>query len=393
MPKAAITGNEVQPDKKVAVQFEGIDFTADQLLGDAKRLAAVLANTGKPVAILLPRGYPLYVSQLAVLLNGGFFVPVDTRDPISRIEFVLQDSQTQIVLTDRTNAARLEGINPQTDVIEVQPVLDSPADSNATNAVGLDRIDLASLIPHQDDDFIYMIYTSGSTGKPKGVPIHFKAMNNHYRWFIKEYGVGPQDRCMQISSPGFDISIEEIWGSLQIGAKLHVVDDQAYESAEYFWQWVEENKITILDFSTALWQALLPALTNRSMPRSVRLAIIGGEAVSPADVEIWFSVVDPDKVRLSNCYGPTETTITSTYCDLKPGGSVTIGKPIDNLKCVLVDEAGQKIQQPGSLGEIYISGDSVAQGYWNRPEKTAEAFSHFAACDGQWAYRTGDLAH
>ena len=393
MHKAAPIGNEVQPDKKVAVQFEGVDFTADQLLGDAERLAAVLAHTDKPVAILLPRGYPLYVSQLAVLLNGGFFVPIDTRDPISRIEFVLQDSQTQIVLTDRTNAARLVGVNQQIDVIDVQPILDSPVDLNAANAAGLDRIDLANLIPHQDGDFIYMIYTSGSTGQPKGVPIHWRAMDNHYQWFIKEYGVGPQDHCMQISSPGFDISIEEIWGSLQIGAKLHVVDNQAYESAEYFWQWVDKNRITILDFSTALWQALLPALVGRSMPESVRLAIIGGEAVSPADIEIWFSVVDPDKVRLSNCYGPTETKITSTYCDLLPGGSVTIGKPIDNMNCVLVDEAGQKIQQPGSPGEIYISGDSVAKGYWNRPEKTAEAFSHFAACDGQWAYRTGDLAH
>jgi len=114
---------------------------------------------------LLPRGYPLYVSQLAVLLNGGFFVPIDTRDPISRIEFVLQDSQAQFVLTDRTNAARLVGLNQQPDIIDVQPILDSPVDSNSVTAAGLDRIDLANLIPHQDDDFIYMIYTSGSTGQ------------------------------------------------------------------------------------------------------------------------------------------------------------------------------------------------------------------------------------
>ena len=176
----------VQSDKKIAVKFEGIDFTADQLLNDAKRLAAVLAKTGKPVAILLPRGYPLYVSQLAVLLNGGFFVPIDTRDPISRIEFVLQDSQAQFVLTDRTNAARLVGLNQQPDIIDVQPILDSPVDFNSVTAAGLDRIDLANLIPHQDDDFIYMIYTSGSTGQPKGVPIHWRAMDNHYQWFIKE---------------------------------------------------------------------------------------------------------------------------------------------------------------------------------------------------------------
>lgn len=379
--------------EKIAVRFENKDFTASQLLDDAKRLAAVLSKTTLPVVILLPRGYWLYVSQLAVWLQGGFFVPIDTRNPISRIEFVLEDSQTQIVLTDPSNAARLVSASEGIDIVDVESMVSSQFDSDAVVTEGLDRIDLSSLIPHQDNDFVYMIYTSGSTGRPKGVPIHWKAMDNQYQWFVKEFDVGPQDHCMQISSPGFDISIEEIWGSLQTGATLYVPDDVAYESAEYFWEWVDENKITILDLPTALWQAILPALANQPLPESVRLAVIGGEAVSRTDVELWFSAVDSNKVRLVDCYGPTETTITSTFCELKPGGTFTIGKPIDNMRCFLVDESGQKIQQAEQIGEIYLSGDSVAQGYWNRPEKTAEAFSNYSACDGHWAYRTGDLAH
>ena len=386
-------GTGVPPGEKLAVRFEGKNFTASQLLDDAKQLASVLSNPKLPVVILLPRGYWLYVSQLAVWLQGGFFVPIDTRNPISRIEFLLEDSQTQTVLTDQANAARLANANQQIDIIDVEQTIASQPYSDAVATKGLDRIDLSSLIPHQDNDFVYMIYTSGSTGRPKGVPIHWRAMDNQYQWFVKEFGVGPQDHCMQISSPGFDISIEETWGSLRTGATLHVPHDTAYESAEYFWQWVEENKISILDLPTALWQAILPALANHPLPASVRLAVIGGEAISPTDVDLWFSAVDSDKVRLIDCYGPTETTITSTFSELKPGGTLTIGKPIDNMRCFLVDESGQKILQPDQIGEIYLSGDSVAQGYWHRPEKTAEAFSNYSACEGHWSYRTGDLGH
>ena len=389
----ALNGAGVPAGEKLAVRFEGKDFTASQLLDDAKRLASVLSQTNLPVVILLPRGYWLYVSQLAVWLQGGFFVPIDTRNPISRIEFLLQDSQTQTVLTDQANAGRLANASDQIEIIDVEQTIASQLDSGMVATKGLDRIDLSSLIPHQDNDFVYMIYTSGSTGRPKGVPIHWRAMDNQYQWFVKEFGIGPHDHCMQISSPGFDISIEEIWGSLRTGATLYVPSDIVCESAEYFWQWVEENKITILDLPTALWQAILPALTTHPLPESVRLAIIGGEAVSTTDVELWFTAVNSNRVRLVDCYGPTETTITSTYSELKLGGTPTIGKPIDNMRCFLVDESGQKIQQPDQIGEIYLSGDSVAQGYWNRPEKTAEAFSNCPACDGDWAYRTGDLAY
>ena len=300
----ALNGAGVPVDEKLAVRFEGKDFTASQLLDDAKRLASVLSQTNLPVVILLPRGYWLYVSQLAVWLKGGFFVPIDTRNPISRIDFLLEDSQTQTVLTDQTNAGRLACASDQIDIIDVEQTIASQLESGMVATKGLDRIDLSSLIPHQDNDFVYMIYTSGSTGRPKGVPIHWRAMDNQYQWFVKEFGIGPHDHCMQISSPGFDISIEEIWGSLRTGATLYVPSDIVCESAEYFWQWVEENKITILDLPTALWQAILPALTTHPLPESVRLAIIGGEAVSTTDVELWFSAVDSNKLDWSIVMGP-----------------------------------------------------------------------------------------
>ena len=194
---SALNGAGVPVGEKLAVRFEGKDFAASQLLDDAKRLASVLSQTKKlPVVILLPRGYWLYVSQLAVWLQGGFFVPIDTRNPISRIEFLLQDSLTQIVLTDQTNAARLANASDQIDIIDVEQTIASQLNSGMVATKGLDRIDLSSLIPHQDNDYVYMIYTSGSTGRPKGVPIHWRAMDNQYQWFVKEFGVGPHDHCM-----------------------------------------------------------------------------------------------------------------------------------------------------------------------------------------------------
>ena len=193
---AAFNDAGVPAGEKLAVRFEGKDFTASQLLDDAKRLASVLSQTNLPVVILLPRGYWLYVSQLAVWLQGGFFVPIDTRNPISRIEFLLQDSQTQTVLTDQANAARLASASDQIEIIDVEQTIASQLDSGMVATKGLDRIDLSSLIPHQDNDFVYMIYTSGSTGRPKGVPIHWRAMDNQYQWFVKEFGIGPHDHCM-----------------------------------------------------------------------------------------------------------------------------------------------------------------------------------------------------
>ena len=164
----AIGGTRVPSGEKLAVRFQNQNFTASQLLDDAKRLAAVLSKTKLPVVILLPRGYGLYVSQLAVWLQGGFFVPIDTRNPISRIEFVLEDSQTQTVLTDQANAARLASASDQIKIIEVEQTIASQFNSGMVATKGLDRIDLSSLIPHQNNDFVYMIYTSGSTGRPKG---------------------------------------------------------------------------------------------------------------------------------------------------------------------------------------------------------------------------------
>ena len=155
---AAFNGAGVPAGEKLAVRFEGKDFTASQLLDDAKRLASVLSQTNLPVVILLPRGYWLYVSQLAVWLKGGFFVPIDTRNPISRIDFLLEDSQTQTVLTDQANAGRLVSASNQIEIIDVEQTIASQLDSGMVATKGLDRIDLSSLIPHQD----CLLYTSPS---------------------------------------------------------------------------------------------------------------------------------------------------------------------------------------------------------------------------------------
>ena len=229
--------------------------------------------------------------------------------------------------------------------------------------------------------------------RPKGVCIHWDAICNHDRWFIDEYQLAVGDRCSQIASIGFDISIEEIFTTLRSGACLVSITKQALDSPLGFFRWVEDQQLTVINMPTALWHNVVPALEADSLPDSLRVVLIGGEQVNPDMVETWFKHVPPEQIRLVNAYGPTETTITATVSDLSPTNRTAIGRAVRNLACHVIGENGELIDSRGVAGELYISGVGVASGYWNRPEQTAKAFLHSDVLGGRWCYRTGDKVH
>ena len=340
-----------------------------------------------PVALLLPLGLNLAAAEFAVLHQKRFFLPIDPTHPIQRIEAIVRDSSADVILVDQTTrhlaeqlpCSRIVDLSSETlDPIHDFDVFEAPCDVN----------ELISLGP---DDLAYMIYTSGSTGRPKGVPVHWSALDNHNRWFIKEFDLSATDRCTQLMSVGFDVSIQDIFPALRAGASIFPATKDLLIDPFEFFQWVESNELTVLSFPTALWHTLVPVLSKRPLPPSVRLVLIGGEQVNPQLVKQWFSNVDSDRVRLVNMYGPTEVTIVSTFCELLPDHSCSIGKPIDNIDVHLLDESGSVITEADTIGEIVLSGVGVANNYWNRPEESARSFfrSDFS---GQRCYRSGDLA-
>ena len=336
-----------------------------------------------PVALLLPRGLNLAAAEFSILHLGRFFLPIDPTNPIDRIETILQDSSADIVVVDQTTKHLVSQLSTF-NVVDLSEIQDDTVDLAAPS-------DLDSLISLQPDDLAYMIYTSGSTGQPKGVPVHWSALDNHNQWFINEFDLTPDDRCTQLMSSGFDVSIQDIFPVLRSGASLYPATKELLTDPFSFFQWVESNQLTVLSFPTALWHTLVPVLENHPLPPSVRLVLIGGEQVNPQLVKQWFSKVDASAVRLVNMYGPTEVTIASAFCDLSPQEPCAIGKPIRNIEVQLLDESGRVVTQPDTIGEIVLSGAGVVNGYWKRDKQTEDSFFRSDSL-GQRCYRTGDLA-
>lgn len=336
-----------------------------------------------PVALLLPRGLNLAAAEFSVLYQGRFFLPIDPINPIDRIETILQDSSADIVVVDQTTKYLVSQLSTS-NVVDLSEIEVDTLDGSGPN-------NLDELISLQPDDLAYMIYTSGSTGLPKGVPVHWSALENHNQWFIDEFDLTPDDRCSQLMSSGFDVSVQEIFPVLRSGAQLFPVSKDLLTDPIRFFQWVESNQLTVLTFPTALWNTLVPSLANHPLPQSVRLVLIGGEQVNPEVVRQWFSCVDSNAVRLVNNYGPTEGTIVSTFCDLSPALLSAIGKPISNIEVQLLDDKGSVVKQPDSIGEIVLSGAGIVSGYWNRAEQTDRSFFR-SETSGRQCYRTGDLA-
>ena len=382
--------NNIIPSSAIATSIANRNVSYSQFCGGINRVAAQLRSLeldrGVAVALIMERGPELYASQFGVLSTGGFFLPIDPANPLQRIKFLLTDSQAKCVLVDAASAEKIKSLGLDLEVIELgaESVFDDATDQ-------IDPQKVAPIVfPHAADDPAYMIYTSGSTGQPKGVCIHWEAICNHNAGMIDVYEITSSDRIMQMISIGFDLSIEVIFTTIRSGACLVTVDSEALDSPIKFLRWVREQKLTLLNMPTALWHRIVPALEDEPLPDCVRLVTIGGEQIKTELVDRWFKHVSPDKVRLVHGYGPTETTITSTVCDLTPDNREAIGRPIKNMDCHIVGDDNRLIEASGQAGELYISGTSVAKGYWNRPEQTAAAFMHSDLIGGRWCYRTGD---
>ncbi|MEU6231859.1 amino acid adenylation domain-containing protein [Kitasatospora sp. NPDC047058] len=356
-----------------AVRFEDrtlgyaeLDQAADRL---ARRLVGLGAGPGTFVGVYLERSPELLVALLAVLKSGAAYVPIDPIYPPGRIRHMLEDSGAALVLTD----ARLGGTLADVRVTVV-PV--TPAEAGGEPpAAPLDRSD--------PDAPAYVIYTSGSTGLPKGVQVGHRALVN-FLWTMARYpGFGSGDSLLALTTVCFDIAGLELYLPLTRGGTVELLPEAVAADGFALRQRIERSRPTVLQATPTTWQMLLAA--GWEGDRELR-ALCGGEPL-PAELA--------DRLAgrvgaLYNMYGPTETTIWSTVDRVRAGEPVTIGRPIGNTRCHVLDERGLPVP-PGLPGELYLSGDGVADGYLGRAELTAERFVTAPAPGAGRAYRTGDL--
>jgi amino acid adenylation domain-containing protein len=354
-----------------------------ELEAEAARLAARLRARGVgpevPVALFLDRSAELAVALLAVLRAGGAFVPVDPEYPRERVEYLLSDSGARVVVTRSHLAAAL----PEGGV-EVLCVDDAgdPAGASAPARIGSDTL-------------AYLIYTSGSTGRPKAAMVSHRSLVCYAEAMRERMGLVPGDRVLQFASPAFDVMIEEVFPAWLSGACVVFPVEGLPGTTREFTELLAEQRVSVVELPTAFWHEWVreTAAEGTALPESLRLVLVGGERVLAGRLEQWAALDRP----LLHVFGLTETTVTSTTLLLEAGedGSrwpnLPVGTPLPNAEAYVLD-AEQEPVAAGVPGELYLGGETVARGYWARPELTAERYvpHPFSAEPGARLYRTGD---
>ncbi|MEV0116656.1 amino acid adenylation domain-containing protein [Streptomyces sp. NPDC050844] len=368
-----------------ALIADGAPTSYAELDARAEQLARLLIEQGagpeRTVVLALPRSPELVVALLAVLKAGAAYLPIDTGYPVDRIRFMVRDARPALVLTH-------SGTGALWDEGTVTVCLDDPAVRE--RLAGLDAT--GPLTAPDPDHPAYVIYTSGSTGVPKGVAVPHSGVVNRLRWMQSEYGLGADDRVLQKTPAGFDVSVWEFFWPLLHGATLVLAKPEGHRDARYLAELVAAEGVTTAHFVPSMLDAFLNAPAARGCV-SLRQVFCSGEAL-PAHLVTRFRSLLP--ARLHNLYGPTEATVDVTFHPCDADGDVhdvpPIGRPIANTRVYVLDAALVPVA-PGVAGELYLAGAGLARGYVNRPGLTAERFvADPHGAPGARMYRTGDLA-
>ncbi|WP_255298240.1 amino acid adenylation domain-containing protein [Brevibacillus dissolubilis] len=368
---------EATPDA-VGVIFADQRYSYRQINERSNQLAHTLrekgVGPGTLVGLMTTHSVETIIAILAVLKAGGAYVPIDPAYPLDRLNYLLEDCGTRLLLT---NLGVPDGVNFTGDVIFLTD--DSYYHADTTNLEAINSL----------TDPAYVIYTSGSTGQPKGAIIEHRGLTN-YVWWAKETYIRNRDDVFALySSLSFDLTVTSIFTPLIHGNAIAVYAEDQHEFVLH--RILREKTATILKLTPA-HLSLIKHEDNRDS--TVHTMIVGGEDLKAA---VAHEVAESfgGHLTIYNEYGPTETVVGCMIHRYDPstdtGSSVSIGKPITNAQIYLLDQHLQPVPD-GVTGEIYISGDGVARGYHNRPELTRERFIADPFRTGSRMYKTGDLA-
>ena len=355
----------------IAVKFKNNVLTYKELNNLSNIIADVINNKNikkTKIAIICDKSDFMVAGLLGILKSGNAYIPVDPSYPQKRIDYILNDSSVQIVLTTK------KYINKY----------------NAKHVIIIDDIDYSIKTPNINNatcnDLAYIIYTSGTTGNPKGVPIKHKNIVNTLIWRKNLYKFNTEDKILQIPSFSFDSSVEDIFTPLISGAQL-VIPDISKMDVNIIGTELEKNAITHFLVVPSLYKVLLKEKLNSL--KSLRIITIAGEGFSISLIKDHFSKLP--NVRIINEYGPTENSVCSTYYELTSNDDkILIGSPINNCKCYCLD-SNQMLLPIGCEGELYVSGPGVSDGYLHKPEITCERFLENPFGGNFKLYKTGDM--
>ena len=321
---------------------------------------------GDVVSILIPRGEYEAIASLGALKAGCAYQPLDDTYPEERLNFMVNDAGAKLLITTEELSGKITGYEGERLLLSELRAVEEPPEKPEV----------------QPDDLFILLYTSGSTGVPKGVRLTHRNLVCFVDWYHRYYGLTPEDCVGQYASYGFDACMMDMYPALTMGAALCIIPEEIRLNLNALNEYMEKNRVTHQFMTTQVGRQYA---MEASEPYLRHLSV-GGEKLAAMDPPTGFA--------FHNLYGPTECTILATaYRLTEREENIPIGKPLDNVKLYVVDPEGNRLSA-GETGELWIAGPHVADGYLNRPEKTAEVFlANPFDDDPRYArvYRTGDL--
>ncbi len=381
---------EQQVDKtpdNIALSFEKLRLTYKQLDQSSNQLADFMREAGigpnKFVGIFMERSIDMIVSILAVIKAGGAYVPLDTEFPASRLEYLIDEIESPIILTQNHLSHKLKQIVKKNKTFSV--------DSDWHTKISK-RSNLRLKSSNSPDDVAYVIYTSGSTGNPKGCLVTHKGILNCLSWEKNYLPMIYTDKMLFKTPFTFDVSVPEVFWPLFSGASLVIARPGGHKDSQYLANVITQSVVTHIQFVPSMLQIFLDEDMEKC--KSLKLVTAAGEALSVETVSKFYKNLP--EAKLINLYGPAETAgVGCAFWECKPNSQlkkVPLGQPIPNNVIYILNEEYQMVQS-GQIGEIYIGGPQVAKGYLKRPELTKERFISDPFSDQPLAimYKTGDL--
>ncbi len=357
-------------------------LTFSQLNEESKTVAANLQSKGfKPgdiIGISLDKSISLVVTSLGIARMGATYVSLDSSHPDKYLRAICKSSDLKSVITEERHYKRIQALSAAMTYEELSCDYGKALQDVMINP----------------ETILYILYTSGTTGQPKGVKVSHANFYNLYRSLQNRYHINSEDKMAYFHSYGFDVGQWEMWSCLLNGCELVIPTSITVKSPQKFIDFLLENKITVLCQTPSAFEHLTSAMLHfscKSIP-SLRLVVFTGEPLDCSVLE-KFPTSDSQPLDFFNMYGITEVTVYSTIKKVSLGVAGTqldnMGQPLDNTAIFILDESMQP-KPMGAIGEIYLAGYGVAQGYHNNTSLTHERFKKLPGTNIP-LYKSGDM--
>lgn len=379
------------PDK-TAFADEHSSCTFRELETTARRTGSALAKyfvPRNPVPVFMEKSVETIGVFMGAVYAGCFYVLMDTKQPASRLNQILEILDSEVIVTSEKYLEDLNKLDFKGEVLLAKNLAEETENKELLKEIRAQAVDV---------DPLYGIFTSGSTGVPKGVVVGHRSVLDFIDCFTELFDITEKDVIGNQAPWDFDVSVKDIYSGLKTGATVQIIPKQMFSFPTKLIDYLIEREVTTLIWAVSAL-CIISTLNGfeYKVPDKIKKILFSGEAMPVKHLNIWRKYLP--EVMYVNIYGPTEITCNCTYYiidrEFQPGDVLPMGKAFPNEKVFLLDEENQLITEKNKTGELCVTGSALALGYYKNREQTEKAFVQNPLNDRylEMMYRTGDLAY